>query len=113
KTLVNTKEYVSILKKRGYRQDGIGIFKRGIDTDLFSPAKDAKTILQKRYSLDDGVYTLFAGRVSRDKGVDIAVKAFIEASQNPNNSNHYMLIAGHGPLEDELTAACRKNKNII
>ncbi|MBN2509421.1 MAG: glycosyltransferase [Spirochaetales bacterium] len=112
KTLVNTKEYAAVLKNRGYRGDNIGLFTRGIDTGLFQPLDNARDTLRNLYSLPEGVYSLFAGRVSADKGIDLAIEAFLEAAAKDEDTDHYLLIAGHGPEEDTLREKFRNNDRV-
>ena len=112
KTLVNTQEYASVLKNRGYRDDNIGLFTRGIDTELFQPLDNARGVLKNMYSLPEGIYSLYAGRVSADKGIDLAIEAFINASDKDKGQDHYLLIAGHGPYEEALRKKYQARSNI-
>jgi glycosyltransferase involved in cell wall biosynthesis/predicted metal-dependent phosphoesterase TrpH len=74
----------------------IGRWERGVDVERFDPAK-----------ADPGAYPgeikiLYAGRLSREKGVDLLADAFLRAHQA--DPRLHLLLAGGGPEESELRA---------
>ncbi len=100
RTLVNTREYAEILKKRGYRMPEVGLFHRGVDTGLFKPHAGARKVLAEKYGIREGINLLYAGRISRDKSVDIVADCFLDLKQEFPGLN--LIIAGEGPYADEF-----------
>ncbi|OGR28283.1 MAG: glycosyl transferase group 1 [Desulfobacterales bacterium RIFOXYA12_FULL_46_15] len=89
---------------------------RTVSSGIIPPAilvekAEAKKRLAKELSLDSSArFTGFVGRVSRDKGVDVVIKAFYRAS---SRIPHHLAIIGTGT--DEYLAdlrACAKDLNI-
>jgi glycosyltransferase involved in cell wall biosynthesis len=94
-TLVNTREYVSILMDRGYPADRLRIFDRGIDVDLFSPVAGAKEQVRRRFSVPPETLILYAGRISKDKDVGLLLRAFDAiCAELPRV---HLALAGDGP----------------
>jgi glycosyltransferase involved in cell wall biosynthesis len=74
----------------------IGRWERGVDTESFDPAKAS------RGALPGELKVLYAGRLTREKGVDLLAESFIRAhSVDPRL---HLLLAGGGPEEEELRA---------
>jgi glycosyltransferase involved in cell wall biosynthesis len=110
--LVPTEEYISILSKRGFDRDKMGIFYRGIDTELFSPRENAAADLRAEYGLEGGVNLLYAGRISEDKNVDFLIKAvsplFADGFGNLN-----LIFVGDGPYLQTLKKRHAGNRNMV
>ncbi len=105
---VPTIEYINILKSKGFEQDKLKIFKRGIDLKLFSPKpEDGKQFIKKLFNLKEGINLLYVGRLSKDKNLDFLIQLFIEIVKKRNNIN--LLIAGDGPYRTEIE---NKTKNL-
>ncbi len=71
-------------------------WERGVDLDRFDPAK-----------ADPGAYpgelkVLYAGRMTREKGVDLLAETFLRA--HASDPRLHLLLAGGGPEEEELRA---------
>jgi glycosyltransferase involved in cell wall biosynthesis/predicted metal-dependent phosphoesterase TrpH len=74
----------------------IGRWERGVDTESFDPAK------ADRQAFPGELKVLYAGRLTREKGVDLLAESFIRAhSVDPRL---HLLLAGGGPEEEELRA---------
>ncbi|WP_319475551.1 glycosyltransferase [Marispirochaeta aestuarii] len=110
KTLVNTREYAEILKKRGYRMPEVGLFHRGVDTNLFKPHAGARRVLGEKYGIRKGVNLLYAGRISRDKSVDIVVDCFLDLKEEFPELN--LIIAGEGPYADEMLRRVQREERV-
>lgn len=111
RTLVNTREYATILKERGYRADGIGLFRRGVDTDLFKPLNAARTVLQDMYGIPGGINLLYAGRISKDKSVGLVVEAYRCLKEEFPELN--LILAGEGPETDQLMGECKQDERVF
>ncbi|MGB7684353.1 MAG: glycosyltransferase [Solirubrobacterales bacterium] len=71
-------------------------WERGVDLDRFDPAK-----------ADPGAYpgelkVLYAGRMTREKGVDLLAETFLRA--HASDPRLHLLLGGGGPEEEELRA---------
>jgi len=80
----------------GVDTDRIGRWERGVDTTRFDPAK------ADRDAYPGEVKVLYAGRMTREKGVDLLAETFLRA--HAADPRLHLLLAGGGPEEDELRA---------
>jgi len=72
----------------------LGRWERGVDTDRFDPAKADRDAFPGEFKI------LYAGRLTREKGVDLLAEAFIRA--HAADPRLHLLLAGGGPEEGEL-----------
>ena len=72
----------------------VGRWERGVDTDRFDPAK------ADRDALPGEIKVLYAGRLTREKGVDLLAETFLRA--HAADPRLHLLLAGGGPEEGEL-----------
>ena len=80
----------------GAEQSRIDRWERGVDTARFSPLNaDPDT-------LPGEVKVLYAGRLTKEKGVDLLAETFLRAHRI--EPDLHLLLAGGGPEEDELRA---------
>jgi glycosyltransferase involved in cell wall biosynthesis len=76
----------------------VGRWDRGVDVSRFSPTLRAR-------AGDGRVRVLYAGRLTREKGVDLLASAFLAArARDPRLE---LVLAGGGPEEDALRARLR------
>ncbi|MBD3239022.1 MAG: glycosyltransferase, partial [Chitinivibrionales bacterium] len=97
---VPTREYIDILGKRGYNTARMGIFKRGIEGDLFKPLPEARASVQQRYGVRDGYTLLYAGRISKEKNMDMLADIYRRLREQRDDIN--LVLAGDGPYFDEF-----------
>jgi glycosyltransferase involved in cell wall biosynthesis/predicted metal-dependent phosphoesterase TrpH len=71
-------------------------WERGVDTDRFDPLK------ADRDAFPGEIKVLYAGRLTREKGVDLLAESFLRARDA--DPRLHLLLAGGGPEEDELRA---------
>ena len=84
------------LTTMGVDPQRIGRWRRGVDTDRFSPSKRDPS------GLPGSIRVLYAGRLTKEKGVDLLAETFLRArSLDPRL---HLLLAGGGPEEAELRA---------
>ncbi|OYY72235.1 glycosyltransferase family 1 protein [Sphingomonas sp. 28-63-12] len=76
----------------------IGIWSRGIDTDIFTPAARSTTWRRDHGIRDDEMAIGFLGRLVLEKGLDVFAAALNELSQR--GVPHRVLIVGKGPAQD-------------
>jgi glycosyltransferase involved in cell wall biosynthesis/predicted metal-dependent phosphoesterase TrpH len=74
----------------------IGRWERGVDTARFDPDK------AHREAYPGELKVLYAGRLSREKGVDLLADSFLRARRS--DPRLHLLLAGGGPEEGELRA---------
>jgi glycosyltransferase involved in cell wall biosynthesis/predicted metal-dependent phosphoesterase TrpH len=71
-------------------------WERGVDSDRFDPLK------ADRAAFPGEIKVLYAGRLTREKGVDLLAESFLRARDA--DPRLHLLLAGGGPEEDELRA---------
>jgi glycosyltransferase involved in cell wall biosynthesis/predicted metal-dependent phosphoesterase TrpH len=74
----------------------VGRWERGVDVERFDPAK------ADRDGYPGEIKILYAGRLSKEKGVDLLADAFLRA--HATDPRLHLLLAGGGPEEEELRA---------
>ena len=80
----------------GIEPDRLGRWERGVDLSRFDPGKAA------REDFPGEVKVLYAGRLTREKGLDLLAESFLRA--HAADPRLHLLLAGGGPEEDELRA---------
>jgi len=76
----------------GVRASAVARWDRGVDSARFDPA------LRDASSLAGAVTVLYAGRITREKGVDLLADAFLSA--RARDSRLHLVLAGGGPERD-------------
>jgi glycosyltransferase involved in cell wall biosynthesis/predicted metal-dependent phosphoesterase TrpH len=74
----------------------IGRWERGVDSDRFDPVKS------DRDAYPGEIKVLYAGRLTREKGLDLLAESFLRA--RGADPRLHLLLAGGGPEEGELRA---------
>lgn len=74
----------------------VGRWERGVDVERFDPAK------ADRDAYPGEMKVLYAGRLTREKGVDLLAESFLRAHRS--DPRLHLLLAGGGPEEGELRA---------
>jgi glycosyltransferase involved in cell wall biosynthesis len=101
RTLVNTREYEEILIRRGFNTKKIELFPRGIDTELFNRFPVGRQVLAKMWKIPEkGQLLLFAGRISKDKDIELVIRCFEKLSKR--HADIHLAIAGEGPDLKEM-----------
>jgi glycosyltransferase involved in cell wall biosynthesis len=80
----------------GIEASRIGRWERGVDSVRFDPAK------ADRDAYPGEIKILYAGRMTREKGVDLLAESFLRARRA--DPRLHLLLAGGGPEEGELRA---------
>jgi glycosyltransferase involved in cell wall biosynthesis len=84
------------------RPDKMVVWPRGVDTDLFAPAKRSCALREAWHVSDKRPAILYVGRVSREKG--LALLPAIRDRLHALGLEHRLVIAGQGPMAPELRA---------
>ncbi len=91
-----------ILRDEGFSQN-VRVWSRGVDSDLFSPARRS---LEWRRSLgvgDDEVLVTFVGRLVKEKNTDLVVRIFKRLRER--GIAFRAMFVGNGPEEETIKAA--------
>lgn len=97
---VPTREYMDILRERGYDDKKMTLFRRGIEEQIFYPLTNARENMKRKYHLPEGMYLLFAGRISKDKNLTFLGNLYKKLSLVYPDIN--LLIVGEGPFLHEF-----------
>jgi glycosyltransferase involved in cell wall biosynthesis len=104
--LVPSEATRSMLVSRGYRASNLGIWSRGIDTRRFRPGLRSRALREAWDVSDDRPAILYAGRLSREKGLDVVPR--VQEALAWRRLPHRFVFAGDGPMRDELSKISRK-----
>jgi glycosyltransferase involved in cell wall biosynthesis len=86
------------------RAEKIQLWTRGVDTDLFAPARRSAA-LREAWGVTDGRPALiYVGRLSREKGLDL-VPPLARALRDAG-VDHRLVFVGDGPMRQTLHQAC-------
>lgn len=99
-----SKRSMSWLKKFGIKASGV--IYNSVDSSLYTQYKN-KSYLSE---LEDKIIVSFAGRVIKEKGVLLLLEAFERLN---NRENVVLVIAGDGPLLEELRLQYQDDSSII
>jgi len=95
---VNSDEYRQSWVKRGFDPAKLKIFPRGLDTELFTPARREPAFWEKFGASNGQVRLLYVGRISREKDLDVLADAYrrLRAEDLPVQ----LFVVGHGPYAE-------------
>ena len=92
--------------RSGLGDDRYMVIPNGVDTQVFSPNAESRQRLRRQWGIAaDDVVAVFVGRLDRQKGVDVLLKAagqFLTATPNAA-----LLIAGDGPMRQKVHRCCK------
>ena len=97
---VNSEEYRQSWIERGFDPAKLKIFPRGLDTELFHPARRNPAFFQRFRACDGEVRLLYVGRVSREKDLDFLATAYRRLRDE--GLPVHLFVVGHGPYSDEF-----------
>ena len=98
---VNSEEYRQSWIKRGFEPAKLKIFPRGLDTELFTPARRDTTFWQKYGPTNGEVRLLYVGRVSREKNLDVLASAYRRLRDEKLPVQ--LFVVGEGPYSQTLS----------
>ena len=98
------------LLQRGLSPEKARPFPRWVDTQVFSPElRDCS--LWTGFGADQGIKLLYAGRVSREKNLELLADAFLELQRR--GSSAWLVVAGDGPYREEMRRRLKGHKAIF
>lgn len=90
------------LSSFGIPAERIARVQRGVDRELFTPARRDRTELA-RYGVGDGPVALYVGRLSREKNLDALAGAWAQIHAARPDA-HLLVVGGEGPLRGTFKA---------
>jgi glycosyltransferase involved in cell wall biosynthesis len=102
---VNSEQYRQSWINRGFSPEKLLILPRGLDTELFNPAKRDPTFWRKRERASkrdaaDVVRLLYVGRISKEKDLDVLASAYRQMRES--NQPVKLYLVGDGPYSAAL-----------
>jgi glycosyltransferase involved in cell wall biosynthesis len=97
---VNSEEYRQSWIKRGFDAAKLKILPRGLDTELFHPARRDPAFFEKFGAVNGEVRLLYVGRISREKDLDVLATAYRRLRKE--HLPIQLLLVGHGPYSEAL-----------
>jgi glycosyltransferase involved in cell wall biosynthesis len=95
---VNSEEYRQSWIKRGFDPAKLKIFPRGLDTELFHPARRDAAFFEKFGARNGEVRLLYVGRISREKDLDLLAAAYRRLRDE--GLPVQLFVVGHGPYSE-------------
>lgn len=87
------------LQRKGIDPGKLHVFPRGVDTDLFHPAK-RNGVLENRYQVEEGLKLLYVGRVSKEKNLELLGRVY--QALLPAHPGLRLIVVGDGPYLEEM-----------
>ena len=97
---VNSEDYRQSWIKRGLDPAKLKILPRGLDTELFHPARRDPAFFEKFGTCNGEVRLLYVGRISREKDLDLLVTAYRRLRNE--GLPIQLFVVGHGPYSEAL-----------
>src|SRR5262245_29362304 len=93
-----------MLVRAGLERPRIDIWKRGVSTVRFDPAKRSAALRDQWGVSDERPAVIYVGRVSKEKGLEMLkpFSRFLEYAGVP----HRLIVVGDGPMRPELQSQC-------
>src|SRR5438874_1068718 len=98
---VNSDEYRQSWVKRGFDPAKLKIFPRGLDTELFTPARREQAFWEKFGASNGQVRLLYVGRISREKDLDVLANSYRRLRDE--GLSVQLFVVGHGPYSQGLS----------
>jgi glycosyltransferase involved in cell wall biosynthesis len=95
---VNSEEYRQSWIKHGLNPERLKILPRGLDTELFHPARREPAFFEKFGAHNGEIRLLYVGRISREKDLDILAGAYRRLREE--GLPVQLFIVGHGPYSE-------------
>jgi glycosyltransferase involved in cell wall biosynthesis len=97
---VNSEEYRQSWIKRGLDPAKLKILPRGLDTELFHPARRNPAFFEKFGRCNGEVRLLYVGRISREKDLDLLATAYRRL--RTEGLPVHLFVVGHGPYSEKF-----------
>ncbi|MGL4317628.1 MAG: glycosyltransferase family 4 protein [Pseudomonas sp.] len=101
-TLVPSPSQRLELQRRGFER--LELLARGVDGQLFHPARRCSELRQQWGLADDDIAVLHVGRLAPEKNLALLVRAFRSLQQSRPGQRLKLVLVGDGPSRTELQA---------
>jgi glycosyltransferase involved in cell wall biosynthesis len=101
-TLVPTADMAGELAHAGYRN--LRVVARGVDTQLFSPARRSAELRRSWGLGDDDLAVIHVGRLAAEKNLRLLISTFFAIREQAPNAR--LVLVGDGPERRRIAAAC-------
>ena len=98
-TFVPTRQLEAQLAREGYR--GLKVVSRGVDTELYSPARRSAALRRHWGAADDDPVVLYIGRLAPEKNMPLVFSTFEQIQLAAPSAR--LVLVGDGPQRAELT----------
>ena len=98
RTLVPGPDTLRTLEDEGFRN--LAILGRGVDTELFAPARRSLDLRRSWKATDGAPVVLYVGRLAAEKNIRLAVRAFVALRKRCPGAR--FVLVGDGPEEERL-----------
>jgi glycosyltransferase involved in cell wall biosynthesis len=98
-TFVPTRELKAQLAREGYC--GLKVVSRGVDTELYSPARRSVALRKYWSAADDDPVVLYVGRLAAEKNMRVLFSTFEQIRRAVPSAR--LVLVGDGPQRAELT----------
>jgi len=95
---VNSEEYRQSWIRHGLNPERLKILPRGLDTELFHPARREPAFFEKFGAHNGEVRLLYVGRISREKDLDLLAAAYRRLRDE--GLRIQLFVVGHGPYSE-------------
>jgi glycosyltransferase involved in cell wall biosynthesis len=100
-TLVPSADLLARLREAGF--ENLALLGRGVDHDLFSPARRQATLRARWGVSSEGLAALYVGRIAAEKNVGLAIEAY--RAMQWMGPVERLVVVGDGPLRAALERA--------
>src|SRR5437763_3264290 len=97
---VNSEEYRQSWVRRGFDPSKLEILPRGLDNELFHPARRDCAFFEKFGASNGEVRLLYVGRISREKDLDLLADGYRRLRKEALPVQ--LFVVGHGPYSEAL-----------
>jgi glycosyltransferase involved in cell wall biosynthesis len=104
RVLVPSRSTLDRLAAHGWNPERLSLWRRGVDTSIFSPARRSAALREEWRVCDRRPAVLYAGRVSREKGLQLLEP--LGMLLHRSGVAHRLVVVGDGPMAAELRERC-------
>ncbi|URA09073.1 glycosyltransferase [Thermospira aquatica] len=106
-----SQEYFHILKERGIPESKLRFLPKGINTSVFRYLPEVRDVFHHSFGIPEGVNLLYAGRISKDKNVDVLLEIYKKLSEKYENIN--LIFVGDGPYLKDLKHKAKSYERVF
>ncbi len=92
------------LANDGWHPDRLTVWPRGVDADVFAPARRSQALRDGWHVSDRRLAILYAGRLSRERGLSLIEP--LGSLLHRHGIAHRFILVGEGPMTAELKERC-------